>query len=234
MLRLITILTLLFHCTVGAAQSIKAYREYPKPEVLLIRLPTYNQRYKTYLTAGYIKGAEQIIKDAAAIQSNMISDFKENFTFCEYYFFYDTMNGEILKKNFAGNLYDKNLKPVTTSPLSTEDTTYQIVYWGYYLSEQSEITPYLDKLENKEHTYYTGMKRLRLVLVNHTFGRLADPLPNGTFYSRNPMLFNIYRKKNKQPIGKKYTSPKFDLYYTESAKDLSTDLNTYYNLHRVL
>ncbi len=232
MLRLSTFILLLAVAVTGNAQIIKTYKRYPAPGIILVKLPTYTNRLQVYQKANNVKYANQLKKDVSNIQRLMIADFKANFSFCDYYFFYDTTNDAIANRHFAGNLYDKDMKLVTSSPIAEDDTSYQIVHYGYYVSELTEVTSNPRKLKSREDTYYSGTSRQRLVVLNYKFGRLPDPLPNGTFYSKSPSIYPSRAKKKRVIIGS-YTSPKLDLSYQPLVANLSYEMDRYYNQHRL-
>lgn len=229
------ILTILVFQNLGVnAQAIKRYLPYPTPSVILIKLSTHTNRLKAYEKAKNTTYANQLKKDVNNIQQLMIADFKNNFTYCDYYFFYDTLSDAIVSGKFEGNLFDRDMNRINTSPIKEGDTTYQIVHFGYYVSEQTEVTSNPENKNSRENTYYTGLKSQRLVVMNHKFGRLPDPVPNGTMYYRPISLF--YRgkdKKKKYPKSAYYTSKKLDLYYYPSALWLSKHMDRYYRQHRV-
>lgn len=214
------------------AQVIKRYLKYPKPSLVLVKLPTYHKRILVYEKAKNYKYAKICRNDAANVQKEMVADFKENFSFCDYYFFYDTLNDAILNKQFTGVLFDKNLNPVSVSPIAPDDTNYQIIYFGNYVSEIAEVTDSKKDRPGRENTYNVGSQTKRLVLLNHNFDRIPDPAPNGTLYTRLPTFFsgNKKGKKKSKPV---YKSKKFDIYYYPSAKYLSSHMDRYYNEHKV-
>lgn len=236
MLRLLILITLLVHSLNGFSQIFKRYNPYPEPGIILVKLPTYTKRLRAYEQANNTTYATQIKKDANAIQQLMIADFKNYFSYCNYYFFYDTASEAIGSGKFDGNLFDKDMKQLTTSPIKAGDTTYQIVHFGYYVSEQTEVTSNPNNNAGRENTYYTGLNSQRLVVMNYKFGRLPDPLPNGTMYYKPPTL-NLFSsgwgKKKKYPKSAYYTSKKLDLYYYPSAYYLSKQMDRYYRQHRV-
>ncbi len=232
MLRLSTFIFLLLLTLTGNAQIIKWYKSYPAPNIVLVKLPTYTNRLHIYEKAKNVKAAEQIKKDAVNMQRVMIADFKNNFSYCDYYYFYDTASEAISAGHFEGNLYDKDLKQVTSSPIAAGDTTYQLIQFGYYISESSEVTSNPRNVKSRENTYYTGSGRQRLIVLNYKFGRLPDPLPNGTIYSRSPSI-TPRQKKNKRIKTAQYSSKKFDIYYTPSASVLSSDMDRYYKQRKV-
>lgn len=199
--------------------------------MVLIKLPTYNKRILVYEKAKNYKYAKICRTDAANVQKEMIADFKENFSFCDYYFFYDTLTDAILNKQFTGILFDKNLNPVTTNPIAPDDTSYQIIYFGNYVSEFSEVTDSKLAKSGRENTYNVGSQTKRLVLLNHSGNRIPDPVPNGTLYTRLPTFFsgNKKGKKKSKPV---YKSKKFDIYYYPSTKYLSSHMNRYYNEYK--
>jgi len=203
------------------AQVFVTYKEYPKPSAILVKLPTYSKRAAIYEKAKNYKSEKQIKADAAGMQREFIKDFNTNFTFCKYYFYYDTMQQAISDKQFAGNLYDKNLNIITTSPIAQDDTTYQIAYFGYYISTFDNPE---DPQTGKENTYYTGTQLQRLILTNYKQERIPDPVPNGTNYDDRYMDFRA-----RQRWINTYKSKTFDIYYTPYAKILNYHLNNYYN-----
>eukprot|EP00388_Colpodella_angusta_P006499 GDKJ01019173.1.p1 GENE.GDKJ01019173.1~~GDKJ01019173.1.p1 ORF type:complete len:233 (+),score=-18.41 GDKJ01019173.1:87-785(+) len=224
----LTLLLMLFVMTKShesIAQLFASYREFPKPTVIFVRLPTYTKRAAIYENAQNYSAAKQIKEDAVNMQRELIKDFNANFKFCDYYFYYDTVQESILEKKFVGNLYDKNMKPITASPLQPDDDTYQIAYFGYYITEFGKPD---NPHKGKEDTYYPGSQLQRLILVDHKFERIPDPVPNGTNYDDRYMGFRARIR-----LAHTYKSKKFDIYYTPYAKILSLHLNNYYNRQNV-
>lgn len=205
----------------SSAQILANYNEQPAPSAILVKLPTYSKRADMYEKAKNHKYAKQIKQDAANMQRELIEDFNTNFKYCDYYFFYDTVQDAIAQKQFAGNLYDKNLKLLTASPFKAEDTSYQIAYFGYYVSAFDNPD---NPKKGKENTYYSGSQLQRLVLLNHQFGRIPDPAPNGTNYTDRYTFARFIYKWSVT-----YKSKLFDIYYTAYAHVLSLQMDNYYN-----
>lgn len=223
---LLLVLILLIIQHTANAQMFATYREYPKPSVILVKLPTYNKRFAIYENAKNYKYAKQIKEDAANMQRELIRDFNANFNFCEYYFFYDTVQDAVNNGQLAGNLYDKDMKPVTTSPIKEGDTTYQIAYYGSYVTEFGNPD---NPKKGKENTYYAGTQSDRLVLLNYQQNRIPDPVPNGTNYDDRYLQFRNMRKWWYTT----YKSKLFDISYTPYAQILSQHMNNYYNRKNV-
>ncbi len=156
---------------------------------------------------------EQSKKDAVGMQKAIIKDFASNFTYCNFYYYYDTMQQAITAQHFVGVLYDKNLQPVTQTPVQEGDTSYQIAYFGRYLQAS---------VQNDE-AYNTGSNIQRMNIVNYQLKRLPDPLPNGSIRTG---ITEVWRKVFNRDIT--YKSKLFDVYYIRSAENISTEMNKYY------
>lgn len=220
-LNFVLILAMTITDTTSKAQLFNDYREYPKPSVIFVKLPTYSKRLAIYEKAKNIKYAKQLKEDAVNMQHELIEDFNTNFKFCNYYFYYDTVQSLLDNRQFVGNVYDKNMKLVNEPPVQPDDTTYQFAYFGYYVTEfdNSEKSQ-----KGRENTYYTGTQSQRLVLLNHKMNRIPDPVPNGTNYDDRYLVARFIYKWSST-----YKSKLFDIYYTAYAYVLDLQLNNYYN-----
>lgn len=222
-LLLVLMLSIIQHA--ADAQLFATYLEYPKPSVILVKLPTYSKRLAVYENAKNHKYAKQIKEDAINMQRELIEDFNSNFKFCDYYFYYDTVQSLLDNGQFAGNLYDKNMKLVTESPIKPGDTTYQIAYFGYYVSAFGNTNK---QKKGKEDTYVTGTQSQRLVLLDYKMNRIPEPVPNGTNYDDRYTFSRFVYKWSST-----YKSKLFDIYYTAYAHVLSLQLDNYYNRQNV-
>ena len=142
----------------------------------------------------------------------IIADFNENFTYCPYYFFDDTNAQRVMNKHFIGTLFDREMKLIDSKRINTDDTTYQIAYFGHYLSASDDVSS----------EYTTGSSVQRLVLVDHKFRRIPDNAPNGRLKGEGLLPVNM----SKQRV---YKSKLADVYYIRFAKEVSKSMQQYYS-----
>jgi hypothetical protein len=220
---IITIVVLLVYLSfsVNNAVAKTEKKRIPAPSVLLVKLPTYTQKITVYRKAYNDKYANQCIMDAAAMQAEIIKDFKDNFTFCRYYFFYDTCSNLIIGKKFNGILLDTNLSPVSGEAIVQDDTSFQIAYFGNYINEAGTIENTNTAANTHNNPYFVASKKQRLVVVDRQFKNLPDPAPNGANMHYG-ILFNKY------PSTKTYKSKLFDVYYVHYAGLISSEMSSYY------
>jgi hypothetical protein len=216
--KLLSVLFALFILHIGEAEAqiFKKRFPYTAPKTLLIKLPTYSKKIAAYQKGNNTRYANQCRKDAAGMQKAIVTDFKNNFTYCNYYFYYDTLQDAVSNKQFDGILYDKNMTLIASSPIATDDTCYQIAYFGKYLSAIAEET---------DMAYNTGSDIQRMNLISRNSTRLPDPLPNGTIHTGVKEIW-------KKVVTRQYTysSKLFDIYYIKSAEVLSDEMKKYYGI----
>jgi hypothetical protein len=133
-LRTLTLLILLFLLPLPqlhAQNSSRSARlDEPPPNAVLVQLNTGTRRINTLRQKGQIEKAEALQLVIQSIRETMADDFKDNFRFCPFYFFYDTAISGIVKRQFAGNLYDASFQLLTEQPAVLQDTNYFILQWG--------------------------------------------------------------------------------------------------------
>jgi len=152
--------------------------------------------------------------DAAAQQAVMIRDFKDHFTYCPVYYFYDTDQDKVKAKDFSVLMTDK-LQPATSLVISPADSDYFIVYYGY----QQEVQ------DNKNEPVVGGESRSMNLLA------LADdftPLPTSLPYKPRHVGRLRSKKALAELVGYTYQSKKFDISYQPYALLYSRNLSIYY------
>ncbi|MDR3679458.1 MAG: hypothetical protein P4L41_05790 [Flavipsychrobacter sp.] len=202
------------------AQLIRRYHAHSgqlPPKALLVRLSTEKNRREFYLKHHDFRNLEIIEKDATEQRARMVSDFKDHFTFCPVYFFYDTTQDQIKAHNFSV-LLDNDLKPATNMVIGPGDSSYFIVYYGY---EQEE--PEKKGHEGAFSSGYSGNSVKTLVALDCDFVQLSLKLP----YKAGPVR-RLNSKKDPTVPAYEYKSKKFDISYEPYAILYDRNLRLFY------
>lgn len=191
------------------------------PKFVLVQLNTYSNRLKAYRKANNTAYEKLVIKDAEEVRKKMIMDFNDNFSFCDYYFYYDTNAILIMEKQFAGILFDKNLAPVPTTAIKQYDTVYRIITWSINTATAQEYNEGTNPKDIYDANYSIGTQTLRLTVLMPDYKRVKHPEPDG--------LELISAGKSKQKVSAyKYNSPRFNIYYKARAKQLSRSMEDFF------
>lgn len=188
------------------------------PNAALVMLSTQQNRM-TYFKKHNMKASlNQLQRDRDSVNTRMVMDFTDNFTFCPVYYFMDTVLEEIIDHRFSGNLLNKDMKPVnTTVLLSGNDSNYIIVLFGLPIKGPRDNT------NDSRVNFATGTSKKRLVVYNPDFALVDPPLPNGSN--------NTWGPSPKQPNEVyTYQSPKFDIYYKPYVRNFNAKLVNFYGV----
>jgi hypothetical protein len=207
---------LMMYCTTATAQSKRqikaAYRASP-PKMILVELFTHTPKSNYFLRIKQPKKAAEVLVDAQSVIEKTVADFNENFHFCPVYYFYDTNAQLISNRNFEAALFNKDLTPVVTSPISDADTSYIIVNYGPAAISRKEYLPGATEETNNlsfgvsDNVLITSFKSN---MLSYTF----TPLPTFVLYDKK----SIFRGNTQKYA---YTSKRFNIYYKDQAEFLN-------------
>jgi hypothetical protein len=181
------------------------------PRILLVQLRCEQTRIAALLKDRQYDAAEEVKQDAAGVQKSLIADFTHNFNYCPVYYYIDSNEELIRKKQFAGVLMNADGSAAANLPIGNGSNDYGIVYYGYYISQ-----PKSGKMV-KDDSKYTADPTVGkgLVLLNDRFEQVSYVYALG--YS------DAMSKKTSAP--EKYESKHFDIGYFPLAKLLNKALN---------
>ncbi len=199
----------------------KARQSEPAPKAILVQLSTNENRVKALSRNAAENKAllRQLKADTDSTIAKMVSDFKDNFRYCPYYFYADTNAHLVRAGKFAGVLLNGELQPVNNITLSPEDS-YNIVYFGYPIATATEKQTGKDNDYNSTGAVLTSSKK-KLVVLTKDMKLVQSPLPDGAK--------SVNRRAGKKPAAEyKYESPRFDIYYRPTANIYSGKLREFY------
>ena len=209
---------IIFYALPAHAQFFKRKHALPyehPPEAILVQLPTETNRIAYFIKKGKSNKVQALEDASKKVISATVSDFRDNFSFCPVYFFYDSSIAEVKEHHFAGAVYDKNMQPVQNIGLSPNDTEYFIVYYGM----EAPVEEPENARKDPYNTSYTGSAIPNLIALSHDFKKLPPSLPDKPRY--NHFSTNIY-------VPKYYFEEKeFNILYTQLANYYSRTLEKY-------
>jgi hypothetical protein len=184
----------------------KDHRTIKRPDFLLIQLSTEQNRMKLLESQGDEKGKKRLKKDLHSVYTAIRNDFRDHFSNCPVYFFFDTNIAQVKAKMLIGIVYTIEGREVRRSNLSGNN--YQIAYFGYPVSHIPRIG-YLPETADKRN-FDTEFGRVWVVCDND-FDQVAyTEVPN--YLERSTGYF--HKKKYR------YSSRKFDIEYMPVAYKL--------------
>ena len=194
------------------------------PNALLVMLPTATRKLEVLDRMGDEVRAQSLRQDIAEIQEKMVADFRENFSFCPVYFFFDTASSAIRNGNFAAYLQDTALQPVPSSAYSKLDAgEHLIAFFGYRTREATRVR----RGEVDYFEMYDGDTEAmiqQLVLLDAKMEQLVRPLPR-TVANRFPGI----RTRSKRPAYTyRHYAKYFDMQYKPSAARADAVLSNFY------
>ncbi len=184
------------------------------PKAILVELSVPTSRLEFYKKRNDVANIALLKADAAAQQGKMISDFRDHFTYCPVYYFYDTDQDKVKAKDLSVLMNDK-LQPATNLVISAADSDYFIVYYGY----QQGLA------DSKNEPAMGGDTRTKNLVA------LADdftPLPTSLPYKPRHVGRLRSKKATTELAGYSYQSKKFDISYEPYALLYSRNLSIYY------
>ena len=195
--RLITFTLIFLFCTTGFSQKLfkkdplntKEYLELLAREQinqlqngsLLVRLMSKNESIKALRKAGNNRMANTIEKEQNYLNLAIIDAFRNNFDFCNVYFFYSEYSQNIRNKEFDKVVFlNNNLKPDKTIKYNNE----------YFLTGEYGF------IEQDKVKYQGGsnMSFEALIIKDDQFKQLRRPFP---YYLRTFATLPIKRKPKK-------------------------------------
>lgn len=197
------------------------YKTYEtRPDMLLVQLPTYGRREAYLNKRKNPKQIAQLQQDKTEMVQRILMDFKDNFSFCPVYFFYDTHAAQVRQGKLDGILLNGDLQPVA-APRGV-DTNFQIAIFG------TPVNLPTDNLRDEEHddffasNYTYGSSRPRYTIYNRHYEKIPLPMPNGSNNRPNGRMV-------KKAGAYKYESKYFDIAYRAQARGLSRKFAEFYS-----
>jgi hypothetical protein len=177
------------------------------PSAVLVELKTGQSRINALRADkkySELSEAENDIDDANAA---MIRDFHDHFNYCPVYYFVDTNEYLILKKQFAGVLLDADKMPAQNIAINGASKDYVIVNYGYPAEQ-----PHHQKVVTDSAKYESNS---------------GEPMGKGLIINNDKMqqinyLYNLGYENlliNKKDKGYAYSSKHFNIDYYPSAKE---------------
>ena len=105
------------------------------PVVILVQLPTEQNRIVAMTKAKRFKEIEEVQHDADNVRKRIIHDFTGNFDYCPVYFYIDTNEDLVRQKNFDGIILNADGSSANNRIINSNSSDYAIVYYGYALSQ---------------------------------------------------------------------------------------------------
>jgi len=216
----VLVILLMLTAVPGKAQFLKRVHARPNeqpPKAILVELPTETNRIAYFTKKGQLNKVK-VLQDANYKVSHvMVDDFRDNFSFCPVYFFYDSCTEQVRGMQFQGVLLDDKLAPAKNIILNNSDTNYFIVYYG---TETMEELPAGAKVDIY-NTSNTGSTMSNLFALSYDFKKLRYGLPDkprGNSFSKNTYIPKY-----------SYESGEFAISYIPLANRYSLTLAKYYS-----
>ena len=206
--------------------------EYERPpNALLVMLPTATRKLEVLHRMGDEVRAQSLRQDVAEIQRKMVADFRENFSFCPVYFFYDTASSAIRNGDFAAYLQDTALQPVPSSAYEAlADGEHLIAFFGYRSRDVASRSRRGDMEYFEMYDGDTEAMIQQLVLLDSKMEQLVRPLPR-TVANRFPGI----KTRNKRPsYHYRHYAKYFDMQYKPSASRADAVLSNFYSRQRTV
>lgn len=208
----IKVLLLLMACSWSAGVSAQLLKrrgadstERP-PSAVLVQLFTGERRLERSAIASWNRAFRE---DMKIVNSKIIMDFEDNFTYCPVYYFYEANYKAIIAGELAGNLMDAKGNVLTTNPLAGDSSYF--------------ILRYQNLVATADDTYDAPVTR-RLLLAETYKGHLL-PAPQPRTTGSVPLKKHKMKKDRKEY---RYISKITDMYYRPKALKYSVTLEAYY------
>lgn len=108
------------------------------PKAVLVQLRSEHKRIAHLQETRQRKKLTELKREAQVVAQVMTNDFRDHFSYCPVYYFYDTNYHLILQNKFDGVLMDARGVPADNIVLSANDTDYWIAYFGPVTSKGSD------------------------------------------------------------------------------------------------
>lgn len=188
------------------------------PRVILVQLSSEQNRTNALLKAKRYTDLERFKQEAEYVRNATIADFRDNFKFCQVYFYIDTNIQKVKDCQFEGVLLYSDLSPVTNLSLADSCELDAIVYYGYPQWQTKK-----GKWDTTKSNFgEAGKPYGRALVINDHQLRQIHYLYwlDGDFFN----LKFLVRKKNRKNKYM-YFSRKFELEYYPLAAELDRSLN---------
>lgn len=194
------------------------YRASP-PKAVFVQLFTYPRRVAFYKRAKRPDDLKRFQHEAHAAAMLIVKDFNENFDYCPVYYYYDTNARFIREKKFTGYLLDKDLTPVTTSPVKPADTNFLIVMNSLLMSEDFLPERQGGDVDILSASDNVNSNKPRIVVYDHKFRQL----PRNTVRTAK----GIGERKSTKRYA--YKSQAFNISYTGKAATLNSNFYSFFD-----
>ena len=197
---------------------------YKYPDAVLVELKTGQSRLNALRTDKKYKQLDEAKIAVAGANDAMIRDFKDHFNYCPVYYFADTNQKFILKKEFDGILSDADGTTAVNTTINAASKDYVIVYYGYP----------------------TEQKRNQKVITDSTryASTAGEPMGKGLIITNDKMqqiayLYNMgydalyMRSMRKDQKIYAYSSKHFNIDYFPFADDFNKKLKKRKNPHQM-
>jgi len=191
------------------------------PSAVLVELRTEQSRVKALIADRKYKELDEVKGDLACVHTAMIRDFNDHFNYCPVYYFIDTNEDLVLKKEFDGVLLIAEGTPAQKVVINAFSKDYVIVYYGYPAEQRRNQKVVTDSAKYESNS--------------------GEPMGEGLIINNDKMqqvnyLYNlgydvlVVRKKDKPYY---YSSRHFHIGYYPSANDFNEKLKLRKNTHRI-
>lgn len=205
-------------------QRRKATASEPAPRALLVMLPTATRKMDALTRINDTVRLNSLRYDIAEIQRKMVADFRDNFSFCPVYFFYDTTSSYVRNGQLEGHLLDTGRHVAEPAHYSNVGDDYIVAFFGYRTREMG-ARQYRGDMEYFEMADGDVEAMIQqLVLLDAKMEQLVRPLPR-TVANRYP---GVKTKEKRPRYVYRHYAKYFDLQYKPSASRASTVLEKFY------
>lgn len=137
---------------------------------LLVRLKTRQNTIDAFEERGYKKMAQQVKKEQRESNKKLMKAFKENFNFCQVYFFYSEDSENVLENNLEGIFLNDNLE---------KDASIIVKEEHIFTAEIGSLItdPVVTYRDGTESNTTSGMSESVLVIKDDDFEQLRRPFP---------------------------------------------------------
>lgn len=186
--------------------------------ILLVRLDFRQREIDYYEKYGNTKAVENIKKQQAKINEEIVEAFREEYHFGDVYFFQLSDSRKILDQDFDSvTFYNDSLQVVNLYQLKTNN--YLIAEFGqirqdttYYYSDN---VPDTREPNPNQVQYYGGTKNTRaaLIIMDRNFNQIREPFPYFAVYHKLTSVKSRYHR----PVEK--MSERLMTYYKKTLRE---------------
>jgi hypothetical protein len=155
---LLAAISLLPWCSATAQDNVQGTR----PRVILVQLPTEENRMKVLDRRGHENEVLEITHDAQEVRNVMVKDFTDHFTFCPVYYFMDNNLERVKAQDFNGVLLGKDMQPVNNLEVGPGSKDYLVVRY-----DRPEGQPKREKVVKQTAGIDEGPMARGLVVSNY-------------------------------------------------------------------